>query len=124
GKPAPVIATRNPSLGRNLPEDYPVISDDQLEQLEDCFLEAAVLARDIGFDAVDIKACHGYLNSELLSAFTRDGKYGGSFENRTRFLINIVDKIKDRLGDSLDITLRLNAYDAVPYPYGWGVDRD
>ena len=73
---------------------------------------------------MDIKACHGYLNSELLSAFTRDGKYGGSFENRTRFLINIVDKIKDRLGDSLDITLRLNAYDAVPYPYGWGVDRD
>ncbi len=124
GKPAPVIATRNPYLGRNLPEDYPVISDDQLEQLEDYFLEAAVLARDIGFDAVDIKACHGYLNSELLSAFTRDGKYGGSFENRTRFLINIVDKIKDRLGDSLDITLRLNAYDAVPYPYGWGVDRD
>lgn len=124
GDPAPIIATRNPYLGRNLPEDYPVIDDDQLERLEDCFVEAAVLAGEIGFDAVDIKACHGYLNSELLSAYTRDGKYGGSFENRTRFLINIVDKIKDRLGDAIDITLRLNAYDAVPYPYGWGVDRE
>ncbi|NLO82358.1 MAG: flavin oxidoreductase/NADH oxidase [Clostridiales bacterium] len=123
GKPAPIIATRNPYLGRNLPEDYPVIDDEQLERLEDCFVEAAVLAGEIGFDAVDIKACHGYLNSELLSAYTRDGKYGGGFENRTRFLLNIVDKIRDRLGDAIDITLRLNAYDAVPYPYGWGVDR-
>ena len=38
--------------------------------------------------------------------------------------MNIVDKIKDKLGDQLDITLRLNAYDSVPYPYGWGVDRE
>lgn len=99
GKPEPIIATRNPYLGRNLPEDYPLITDEELERLEDKFVEAAVLAKEKGFDAVDIKACHGYLNSELLSAFTREGKYGGSFENRTRFLLNIVDKIKDRLGD-------------------------
>ncbi|MGI5850946.1 MAG: flavin oxidoreductase/NADH oxidase [Caldicoprobacterales bacterium] len=124
GKPAPIIATRNPYLGRNLPEDYPLITDDELKRLEDIFVEAACMAREIGFDAVDIKACHGYLNSELLSGFTREGDYGGSFENRTRFLLNIVDKIKDRLGDELDITLRLNAYDSVPYPYGWGVDRE
>ncbi len=123
-KPAPIIATQNPYLGRNLPEDYPVITDEELESLEDKFVEAALLAKEIGFDAVDIKCCHGYLSSELLSAFTRPGKYGGSFENRTRFLLNIVDKVKEEVGDGLDITLRLNAYDAVPYPYGWGVDKE
>ena len=71
GKPAPIIATRNPYLGRDIPEDYPLITDQELERLEDKFVEAAVLAKEVGFDAVDIKACHGYLNSELLSAFTR-----------------------------------------------------
>ena len=122
--PAPIIATKNPYLGRNLPDDYPVITDEELEDLEDKFVEAAALAKEIGFNAVDIKACHGYLNSELLSAFTREGKYGGSFENRTRFLLNIVDKINARVGDGLDIAVRMNAYDSVPYPYGWGVDKD
>lgn len=123
-KPAPIIASKNPYLGSHLPEDYPIISDDELESLEDKFVEAAALAKEIGFDAVDIKSCHGYLNSELLSSFTREGKYGGSFENRTRFLLNIIDKIKARVGEGLDITLRLNAYDSVPYPYGWGVDKE
>ena len=104
--------------------DYTIITDSELEQLEDQFAEAAVLSREAGFEAVDIKACHRYLNSELLSAFTREGRYGGSFENRTRFLINTVDKIRDRLGDTLDIAVRLNAYDAIPYPYGWGVNEE
>lgn len=122
-KPMPIIAARNPYLDKNIPEDYPVIEDYELEQLEDKYVEAAELAKDIGFDAIDIKSCHRYLNSELLSAFTREGRYGGSFENRTRFLLNIVDKIKAKLGNSIEITMRLNAYDAIPYPYGWGVDK-
>ena len=83
-----------------------------------------MLSKEAGYDAVDIKSCHRYLNSELLSGFTRRGYYGGSFENRTRFLLNTIDKIKDKLGDSIDITLRLNVYDAIPYPYGWGVDKN
>lgn len=124
GKPVPIIAAHNPYLDKGIPEDYPVITDEELEQLEDQFVEAAKLAKEIGFDAVDIKSCHRYLNSELLSAFTREGKYGGSFENRTRFLVNIVDKVKDQLGDAIDVTLRMNAYDAIPYPYGWGVDKE
>ncbi|OQB15589.1 MAG: NADH oxidase [Firmicutes bacterium ADurb.Bin193] len=124
GKPASMIATQNPYLEGSLSKNYRMITDDELEMLEDRFVQAAVIASEIGFDAVDIKSCHGYLNSELLSAFTREGRYGGSFENRTRFLLNIVDKIKARLGSKIDITLRLNAYDAVPYPYGWGVSRD
>lgn len=123
-KPAPIIATKNPYLDKFLSPNYRIITDGELEKLEDKFVEGAILAKEIGFDGVDIKSCHRYLSSELLSSHTREGKYGGSFENRTRFLLNIVDKIKDRLGDGIDITVRLNAYDAIPYPYGWGVDKE
>ena len=122
--PSPVLAARNPYLDRNIPENFPEITDDALEALEDKFVEAAAMACQIGYTAVDIKSCHRYLISELLSAHTREGRYGGSYENRTRFLLNIIDKIKDRLGSSLEITLRLNAYDAIPYPYGWGVSKE
>ncbi len=62
------------------------MTDDYLKALEEKFGEAALLAREAGFDAVDIKSCHGYLLAELTSAFTRPGAYGGSYENRTRLL--------------------------------------
>ncbi len=83
-----------------------------------------MLAKQAGFDAVDIKICHEYILRELLSAFTRPGKYGGSFENRTRAVFEILDGIREILGDSLDICVRLNAYDCVPYPYGWGMKME
>ncbi|NLM11297.1 MAG: NADH:flavin oxidoreductase [Clostridiaceae bacterium] len=126
GKPAPIIAAHNPYLDPrlNIDENYPVISDNELEELEDKFVEAAVLAKEAGFHGVDVKCCHRYLNSELVSAFTRKGKYGETFEGRTRFLLNTVKKIKDRLGDDFIVTTRLNIYDGIPYPYGFGVDKD
>ncbi|HZK26749.1 MAG TPA: flavin oxidoreductase/NADH oxidase [Thermoclostridium sp.] len=126
GKAAPIIAAHNPHLDSrmNIDENYPVISDDELEQLEDKFVEAALLAKQAGFHGVDVKCCHRYLNSELVSAFTRKGKYGETYEGRTRFLINTVRKIKDRLGDDFIVTTRLNVYDGIPYPYGFGVDKD
>lgn len=126
GKAAPVIAAHNPFLDARLgiDENYPVIEDDDLERLEDKFVEAAILAKEAGFHGVDVKACHRYLNSELLSAHTRKGRYGGDYENRTRFLLNVIDKIKDRLGDNFIVSTRLNIYDGIPYPYGWGVAKD
>ncbi len=126
GKSAPVIAQRNPILDPllDLPADYPLIKDSELERLEDIFVSAAKIARAAGFDAVDIKACHGYLVSELLASFTRkDSNYGGSFENRTRFLLEIAKKIKDCVPGIL-VTSRLSAYDAIPYPFGFGVDKE
>jgi len=54
------------------------------------------MARELGFDFVDIKHCHGYLGHEFLSAHTREGKYGGSFENRTRFLREVLQGIARR----------------------------
>jgi 2,4-dienoyl-CoA reductase-like NADH-dependent reductase (Old Yellow Enzyme family) len=118
GKPAPVISYHNPYLNQrmNLDEDYPVITDEELEALEDKYVEAARLAKIAGFDGVDVKGCHRYLASELLSAYNRDGKYGGDFEGRTRFILNIVDKIKKELGDDFIIATRLNIYDGIPYP--------
>lgn len=126
GKPAPIIAFHDPYLDTEthvLPDQLP-ISDAEIMDLEDRFVEAAELAQAAGFDAVDIKHCHRYLPSELLAAHTRDGQYGGSFENRIRFLVNTVDKIKARLGDGIVVTTRINAYDGHPYPYGWGVTEE
>ena len=67
GKPAPIIAAHNPYLDPrlNIDENYPVISDNELEELEDKFVEAAVLAKEAGFHGVDVKCCHRYLNSNL-----------------------------------------------------------
>lgn len=122
GTPQPVIAFHDPYLDceTHVPPGQVPVSDEELRILEDQFVEAAKLALEAGFDAIDIKHCHRYLPSELLAAYTRDGEYGGSFENRTRFLINIVDKIKACLGDEIIVTTRINAYDGIPYPYGWG----
>lgn len=126
GKPAPVLAHHNPYLDKahNMDPDLPVITDEELEKLEDEYVKAAILAQKAGFHGVDVKACHGYLNSELLSGFTRKGRYGETFEGRTRFFMNVVDKIKDRMGKGFIVTTRMNIYDAYAYPYGWGVDKN
>lgn len=121
--PEPIIALNIPELDGRLPLQYKIISDEELELLEDKYVEAAQLAAEAGFDAVDIKACHRYLINELLGGHAREGRYGGTFENRIRFICNVVDKVRDRLGDRIAIAVRMNAYDALSFPSGWGVDR-
>jgi 2,4-dienoyl-CoA reductase (NADPH2) len=106
-----------------IPDDWAVVSDAYLDKLVDAYVEAARIAFEVGFDAVDIKSCHGYLISELFACHNRKGKYGGSFENRTRFLLNVIDKIREKLGEDKPVVTRLGLYDAVPYPFGWGVDK-
>ncbi|MCS6859819.1 MAG: hypothetical protein NZT92_05820 [Abditibacteriales bacterium] len=114
--PQPLIAVHDPALDakKNIPPDYPVLSDEELERIEDAYVCAAQWAQKIGFDFVDIKQCHRYLLSELLAAKTREGRYGGSFENRTRFVRNVIAKIKAAC-PGLAIASRINAYDGVPY---------
>jgi NADPH-dependent glutamate synthase beta subunit-like oxidoreductase/2,4-dienoyl-CoA reductase-like NADH-dependent reductase (Old Yellow Enzyme family) len=125
GKPAPIIAHRSPVLDpkHDLPTDYPVVTDDYLDRLRDVYVEAAKLAAQAGFDGVDIKSCHRYLVSELLASFTREGRYGGSYENRTRLLRETLGKINEEVPEVFPTT-RMNAYDAIEHPYGWGVDKD
>ena len=116
-----VAVAENPYLDPKTNPKRHFVTDGELERLEDLFVETAQLTKKAGFDAIDIKGCHRYLISELFSAHTREGKYGGSFENRMRFLLNIIDKVKANV--AIDVTLRINAYDALPYPYGWGSDE-
>lgn len=125
GAPAPLIAHRSEVLDpkHDLPADYPLVSDEYLDKLQDKFVELARLAQAAGFDGVDIKSCHRYLVSELLASFTREGKYGGSYENRTRFLRETFQKIRSAVPE-LVVTTRMNAYDAIPYPYGFGVNKE
>ncbi|MBD3343594.1 MAG: flavin oxidoreductase/NADH oxidase, partial [Chitinivibrionales bacterium] len=123
--PGPMIAHHSKVLDpkHNLPTDYPLLTDEYLDRLQDTFVEAAGLAARAGFDGVDIKSCHRYLVSELLASHTREGKYGGSYENRTRFIRETLARIKETVPDIV-ITTRMNVYDAIEYPWGWGVDKD
>jgi 2,4-dienoyl-CoA reductase-like NADH-dependent reductase (Old Yellow Enzyme family) len=124
-KPAPILAHHDGVLDKvlRLPEDHPLISDETLERLTDAYVLAARLALESGFDGVDVKCCHRYLMSELLAAHTRPGRYGGSFENRTRLLLDVVRRVRAEVPD-IAITMRMNVYDGHPYPWGWGVSQD
>lgn len=116
GRPEPRILYRHPFLDRRLglPADFPVLTDPEIEAIIDNFHRAAFMAWELGFDFVDIKHCHGYLGHEFLSAHTRAGRYGGSFENRTRFLREVVQGIRSN-APGLGIAVRLSAIDSVPF---------
>ena len=115
-KPEPRILYHHPILDRRLglTRDYPILSDAEIGAIIEQFHRAAKMAQGLGFDFVDIKHCHGYLGHEFLSAHTREGKYGGSFENRTRFLREVVQGIRS-LAPGLHIGVRFSAFDSVPF---------
>jgi NADPH2 dehydrogenase len=115
-KMEPRVAYRHPILDRkfNVTSDDQVWSDDEIEELIRCYVRAAAVARAAGADFVDIKHCHGYLLHEFLGAHTRPGRFGGSFENRTRILREIVTGIRAS-GNAIDIGVRLSAFDFVPF---------
>lgn len=125
GTPRPIIAHHSEILDpkHGLPADYPLVSDEYLDRLQDTYVEAAKLAAKAGFDGVDVKSCHRYLVSELLASHTRRGKYGGSFENRTRFLREVMARIRQEASEVF-VTTRMNVYDAISFPYGFGVSGD
>lgn len=112
----PRILYHHPILDRRLklPADYPVLEDGGIRSIIEDFHRAARLAWKSGFDFVDIKHCHGYLGHEFLSAHIREGQYGGSFENRTRFLREVVEGIRS-VAPGLAIGVRLSAFDTVPF---------
>jgi len=112
----PRAAYRHPILDRKfgVTSDEQVFSDDELKALVEDYLRAAKVARSVGADFVDVKHCHGYLLHELLSANTRPGPYGGSFENRTRMLREIVEGIRSEVPGML-IGVRVSAFDFVPF---------
>ncbi len=115
-RPEPKIVYHHPILDSRLgiSRDYPVLTDRELNEIIEHFHNAAVIAAQAGFDFVDIKHCHGYLGHELLSAHTREGDFGGSFENRTRFLREITNAVRSA-NPRLSIAVRFSAFDMIPF---------
>ena len=121
----PMIAYRHPIYEERRPvTDENTVTDKYLDTLPERYAESARLAAQAGFDGVDVKSCHGYLFQELLSAFTRDGRYGGSFENRTKLYLNCVKAVKKAIPEDILLTTRLSVSDMVPKPYGFGTTED
>ena len=113
------VVYRHPCLDERfgVNNDSALLSDDELARLIDDFVYAAELACKAGFSFVDIKHCHGYLGHELLSGFDRPGRFGGSLENRTRFLREIVSGIRSQAA-GLEIGVRLSVFDFRPFEPG------
>lgn len=127
--PTPLAVVPNPYIDHHNSIDgrsgkITFATDEKIEEIIKGFIDAATLAYEAGFDSVDIKVCHEYILRELLAAYNREGKFGGSFENRTRAVFMIIDGIRKNLGSRLDICVRLNAYDCIPYPHGWGMKKE
>lgn len=128
--PRPILAQHDPLLdprtvadkatGAIVDATFPLLSDADLDRLQDRYVDAARIAWRIGFDFVDIKQCHRYLLNELLASKTRPGKYGGSFENRTRFIRELVGKLRSEHPGGL-VATRLNVFDGIPFRMN-GVD--
>jgi len=114
----PQIAYHHPLLderiGLSPDDDSAILSDADLEQLIEKYIQAAQSASRVGFQFVDIKHCHGYLGHELLSGFNRPGKYGGDFAGRTRFLREICEGIQ-AVCPNLQIGVRLSLFDLLPF---------
>ena len=119
GAPAPRIVYRHPWLDvrAGVNDDSALFSDADIDQLSEDYIAAAECARDAGFAFVDIKHCHGYFAHELLSAYQRHGRYGGSLANRTRFLDQVVEGIRVRCPE-LALAVRFSAYDFQPFQAG------
>lgn len=125
GIPAPLIAYNNPIFEKASPIDKSrIVTDEYLDRVGEALVDGAILAEKAGFDGVDIKCCHRYLNSELLSAFKREGKYGGSLENRTRLLRESIKGSIESCSKDFIVSSRLNVYDGFVYPYGFGVKNN
>ena len=118
-KAEPRTAQPNPALDAKLAiaDHSAMLTDDDLARLVDDFIIAAKRAERAGFRFVDIKHCHGYLGHELLGSVDRPGRYGGSFENRTRFLRDIVEGIRGATRD-LVFGVRVSVFDFDPYRPG------
>jgi 2,4-dienoyl-CoA reductase (NADPH2) len=120
GRPAPLVPQKNTLLDKGSPR---VLTDGELQEIRDRMVSSSVLAYEAGFDAVDIKACHGYLVHELLSSRNRENSiYGGEDRSaRFRFLLETIDRITSEI-PGFTVTTRLNISDL--YAGGFGTSSD
>ena len=128
-EPTPLAVCENPYMDDHTSIDgscgkIEIATDEKIEEIIEGFIHGAELAAEAGFDCVDVKVCHEYILRELLSAFTRPGKFGGSFENRFRLLKNGIRAAKVYEDDHFMVTARLGIYDGYAYPWGFGVSPE
>jgi 2,4-dienoyl-CoA reductase-like NADH-dependent reductase (Old Yellow Enzyme family) len=118
-RPEPHIAYHHPILDARLgvTGESALLTDSEIDAIIEKFCTASAVVQKLGFDFVDLKHCHGYLGHELLGAHTREGRYGGSFENRTRFLRNLIQGVR-AAAPGLEIGVRLSAFDFIPFRHG------
>jgi NADPH2 dehydrogenase len=126
----PRIAYHHPLLDAKFkidPNDQAVVlTDAELDELADDYVAAAHVAHEVGFQFVDVKACHGYLLHELLSARSRPGKYGGDLAGRSRLMIGVRLSVFDLVPYQTSLeTGRPMKYDQyLPYEFGFGTDKN
>jgi NADPH2 dehydrogenase len=115
---APRIAYHHPVLDRRVgvaaDDQTALLTDGEIREIIDAYVIAARMAQRLGFQFVDVKACHGYLGHEFLSAHTRPGPYGGDLAGRTRYLREIIGAIRSEC-PGLEIGVRLSLFDAPPF---------
>lgn len=95
-----------PIFTRKVPKE---LTKEEILQIEEEFADAAVRAKKAGFDAVELIGSAGYLISQFFSPATnkRTDEYGGSLENRTRFAVEIIERIKEKCGEKYPILIRI-----------------
>jgi 2,4-dienoyl-CoA reductase-like NADH-dependent reductase (Old Yellow Enzyme family) len=95
---------------------------DEIKELTNQFAQAAKRAENAGFDVIEIHAAHGYLFHQFYSPLTnhRTDQYGGSFENRIRFLLEVTKKIRETIKETTPLFVRISATDWMPD--GWQLE--
>lgn len=104
-----------------LPTNAPLLDDDALTPILIACCDAAKLAETIGIDGIGINAADRSLFGESLAAFHRSGKFGGDFDDRTKFVRDCYTAMKMVVSDRIFFTIRLCLSDGVPQPDGWGM---
>jgi 2,4-dienoyl-CoA reductase-like NADH-dependent reductase (Old Yellow Enzyme family) len=97
-----------------------LLTEREIEEIGEKFVQASVIAKQVGADGVDFKHCHGYLCGEMLRpANTRQDRFGGNFENRTRFFRETTERIKKAVGgNDFLLGVRYSVYEGIPGGFG------
>jgi 2,4-dienoyl-CoA reductase-like NADH-dependent reductase (Old Yellow Enzyme family)/thioredoxin reductase len=105
-----------PSLARFFKEVPHVLTLTEIEEIQNTFAEAGRRAKQAGFEGVEVLAGHDYLICQFLSPYIngRTDKYGGDLEHRALFALEVIEKIRDKVGDQFTLGFRINGDDFVP----------
>lgn len=97
---------------------------DEIQQLKIKFVHAALRAVEAGFDTIELHAGHGYLFHQFYSAVMnkRQDEYGGSFENRIRFLVETVKEIRNVIPNGMPLMVRISSVDYMDTPEAWTLE--